>query len=654
MTWQLVTKIPSFAKGIGLIIFSFFVVGWLFPDYAWSTHYLAFVPTPLIFVGGALILMSLAIWNPNVYARIIDKTQWSYPRWLLLLAISLFVGMLMWLFPITNDFYGDAYMLNEHLYKPVPSIPDGTHEAFFHFGLSPWDGQRTILSIVTYLAYFGGTNYQSAFVTLDVFCGIGFVFLWLWYIERSLENRGWKMIMAIAVVSGPFMLNFFGHIEIYAPVLWSHSAFLLALFHASNSRKKKKLLGLGLLYLVCLKLHPIAILYAPALVLVIIHQYAKGKIWSHKLLSWKGIVLFVLVPIYVAGMVLYFFIFEDHADPRHLQDTAMEFDRLFLPLFSPAPPLDSYNLLSFNHIFDYWAEFFLWSPIAMLLVFGFAPGLRRRTNWSTLGIRLSGLTLILMISFFFVLNPLLSMQIDWDLMCMPVPVFLVFTLALVKQWESYVTPHRILGISLSLAVLNIPFFVVHLSNEPLSAHYVSLGKRIHDTYYEWASINIERGLSISDGPIEEIVARRQMVIDDLRPSARKGIDWEFAKTLLNQGRQTARELKRPDDAILLLEEALTYDTTNPNIHLILMEANFTSRNFSRAYDLSLHLINAKHPTASRAQSIAVNCALEAGLTKEALSHVRESLKIDPKNEFMLSQLSLLQQGKYDEARFAFK
>ena len=59
--------------------------------------------------------------------------------------------------------------------------------------------------------------------------------------------------------------------------------------------------------------------------------------------------------------------FKDYNDPRTLTDFK-DIDRLFLPVFSPEPPLDRYNLFSLNHILDYLNMMLMWSPAALFLI----------------------------------------------------------------------------------------------------------------------------------------------------------------------------------------------------------------------------------------------------------------------------------------------
>ena len=166
--------------------------------------------------------------------------------------------------------------------------------------------------------------------------------------------------------------------------------------------------------------------------------------------------------------MLYFFILKDHVDTRDLNTQVMAFDRLFLPLFSPEPPLDRYNLLSFNHIFDFLSEVLIWSPIALFILLSIILLARKSIDWNTLPVLTSGVTLLLFGGLFFVINPLLSMQLDWDMMAIPAPAFLVFVAVLAKQAERSFDARKLLLTCMAIAILSIPVFAVHAKPIPLS------------------------------------------------------------------------------------------------------------------------------------------------------------------------------------------
>ena len=176
----------------------------------------------------------------------------------------------------------------------------------------------------------------------------------------------------------------------------------------------------------------------------------------------------IYIPICFVGAFLYFFVFQDYKDPRLLQDFR-DIDRLFLPLLSPAPPLDRYNLFSINHIFDYFNIMMLWSPPALFLLVIIGLFYRKQINWKTPQIVITGLTFLLFTTFLFMINPLFSMPMDWDLFSLPAPILLIFVLALLKDVQPTNLAGKILPGCLALAILSLPTFIV---NAAIPAGYV--------------------------------------------------------------------------------------------------------------------------------------------------------------------------------------
>lgn len=522
------------------------------------------------------------------------------------------MGFLFYQFPMVQDFYGEAYLLNVHLLKFAPTIPAGTHEAFFSFGLAPWDGQKTIFAMVTYLTHFAGITYREAFIYFDAFFGALFVLSWLYFLRTYLTNTLWKVILGIAGLTAPFLLNYYGHIEINAPVLLVNTVWMMGALLYIDNRKKHFLWGLFLLLFVCLKCHAVGLLFVPVWGLMALIHY-KG----HKNLSWKKVSQFLLAPIYGIGALCYFFVFEDHKDSRELIERVGEYDRLFLPLISPEPPLHKYNMLSFNHIFDYFSELLLWSPIAFFLLVVIALFYRKQVNWQAPEVIISGTALLLFGSLFFVTNPLLTMQMDWDLFSMPAPLFLIFTVVLIRQLQDTNLAAKTATICLALALLSVPTFTLHTSEKQLSYRLESVGYRIYHTYYEWAAFTFHNALGLLWEDRELQMLRKEEILRELHPYAVKGNDREYAGLWSYEGKHFLRVQKDYVMALQYLKAAEEYDANERNTLLYLMETYFTLGQPEQAYPYSLKLLEIGYPNEKNAYMAAIQCALEAGLYADA-------------------------------------
>ncbi|MCB0837719.1 MAG: hypothetical protein KDD99_13700 [Bacteroidetes bacterium] len=617
------TVIQRFALQIlGTCFYTLYLLGALFPTSWWGTHFIAFLP-PLwkyffLIISGALIVYSFV--KPNGFDL---KESWqgiseNKGNWLIG-GITILIGIFMYQFPISGDYYGDAYKLVNVIHNRIDKIPPGTNDAFFTFSLSPWAGHSSVLAVVTYLAYFFGMTYQKAFLWLDTICGMLFVLSWLSFLRYYLENVTWKIILGLAGLTAPFMLIYFGHIESYAPVFLLFILWLMGTLIYLQSRKTSLLWGLVILLFICMKAHPVASLFLPAMGLLMVSHYFGEKKWGSYLLSAKGMMYWVLLPIFAIGAILYFFVFEDHKDPRELISTDMASERLFLPLFSPDPPLDKYNLLSFNHVFDYFNELFIWSPIALFLVIALLFFSKGKDSGKRFSIRITGLSLILFGSLFFMINPLLSMQMDWDLLAIPAPVFLTFTVVLVKELKPEKLALICLPICLALSFLTIPNFILHQTPTMHSQRLERLGVRMYITYYEWSSKVINYALRIPKTDRETYEKRKQKIIAELRPFATQNIDFEFARLLIEEGKYYLRIKKDYEKALSYLEQASPYFPYERNGLLYSMEGNFLLKRYQKAFENSLKLIDIGYPDEAKSFAIAIQCALEAELYKEALS-----------------------------------
>lgn len=606
-------------KWVGLTFMLLYVLGYLFPDYWWSTHFLGFLnPVAQFIIIGASIIVLIFGFKPTSFGAIIENGINAIPiltwRWMFL-ALALIMGILFFIFPMIQDFYGEAYKLNPHIGALVPEIPKGTDEALFHFGIAPWDGQRTILSLVTYLAYFIGWNYHDTFLLFDAFFGLLFMATWFYFIQKHISNGTWKLLLTITGVTAPILLNFFGHIEINAPVYWANLTWIVLAINYSKTPTLKGLIGLLAFLLIAIKLHPVALLFTPALLLLIVTNYVPQFSFS-----WKRIGAFILTPIFVMGAMAYFFIFKDHVDERELATTAMEYDRLFLPLFSPPAPLDKYNMLSFNHIFDYFSEMLLWSPIAVFLVAVILIFYRKKISWEAIEVKISAITLILFGALFFVTNPLLTMQMDWDLFAFPAPILLVFLVMLVKQLEGSDLLKQAWSFVLALGIISIATFMVHFNAETLSYRLESVSKRIYHTYYEWSALTIRNSLGLLWEDRELQLNRKDEFLSELYPFAVEGNDREYGAMWYQEGKHFFNVEKNYVKSLQYFEMAEKYAPEDDKINQYLMKTYFVMGNPKEAYLRSLKLVTSEYPSLQLAIMSAIECALEAEDYANAKKH----------------------------------
>jgi hypothetical protein len=631
---------------IGLLFFLFFILGYLFPDYWWATHHWGFTNTSTQIILLTLSLTSFVAhyyYTPlkNIIPFEVRSAKWI--SYFLIVFISILMGFLFYHFPMVQDFYGEAYKLNSHLGNTLTEIPPKATYHLFRFGLAPWDGQQTVLSIISYLTYYSQWTYLDVFIVFDSFFGALYIFTWLIFVNKRVKTIHWKLTLGIIGITTPILLNFFGHIEINAPVLWINLLWItLAINHAIDTPNKKPWILL-LLLPIGLKLHPVALLFIPGLFILftVNSSHLNG-------ISWKKIFSFVLSPIFILGAIAYFFVFEDYNDQRQLQDTAMEFDRLFLPLISPPAPLDNYNMLSFNHIFDYFSEILLWSPTAFSLLIIILISYRKELDWNNLAIKITGTTLILFGALFFVVNPLLSMQMDWELFAFPAPVFMVMLVVLSTQLEKENLWNRAILPVLSIMILTIPLFTIHMNEKQLSNHLISLGKRIYHTYYEWSAQTIHNGLGLNWKNRNLQLEKKDQILKDLGPYAIIGNDKEYASLHFNEGKFIFHQEKNYEKSLPYLESAIEYDTANASIQYLLMQNYFVLKQYNQSYEVSKSLIRYNYPTEPDARLLVIEAAINAEQYNDALKYTSYYLKNWTQPEYILDVHQGLLKGESKE------
>ncbi len=609
---------------IGVVFFSFYILGFLFPDYWWSTHFIKFLDpiTQFVLLGTSFTFLLYGFLKPLKAFNPISKLINSNISSIFLLLLAIISGFIFYYFPMAQDFYGESYLLNPHIGSTLNSIPEGTDEALFHFGIAPWDGQKTILSLITYFTYFLGWNYHDSFLLFDALFGFLFIGTWFYFIQTTIRSTKWKILLILIGVTSPFMLNFYGHIEINAPVYWANLTWMVLANRYLKSKSNRALLGLVLFLLLAIKLHAVALLFTPALILIII-----DKTKPHLNISWGHITRFLFLPILFLGAIAYFFIFKDHKDERQLTDTAMEYDRLFLPLISPPAPLDKYNMLSFNHIFDYFSEMLLWSPVALFLILIIFLFYKKEIDWNSFTLKITATSLVLFGALFFVTNPLLTMQMDWDLFAMPSPILLVLLVVLIQQIENTSLLQRSWTSVISISVILIPMFLVHFNVKSLSYRLESVGIRIYHTYYEWSALTIRNSLGLLWEDRDFQLNRKDKILTQLHPYAVIGNDREYGALWYQEGKYFFDHQKNYEQALHYLKMAKLYSPKDDRINHYLMQANFITGNYPEAYKISLELIESSYP----GPKLAHMAAIEASLATENYENAQKHASIFVRN-----------------------
>jgi len=377
-------------------------------------------------------------------------------------------------------------------------------------------------------------------------------------------------------ISGHFMLNFWGHFELYAPVLVGQLALGMSLFAYFEHRKTQHFMVLVAMLMVNMKLHIsgyVAVL--PIAIIGLIHfvpsldweTFTARKLWSY-----------VLIPVGILGLIMYVFILEDFNDPRDMYADPNIKERLFLPIMGTDPPLDRYNLLSFHHIFDFLQSIWAGPGLAVLLGILVTIYSRIEINWQHPRTLLLSLHALLLCFLFFFINPLASMPLDWDLFSLFTIPLLLLLVSLMEELESEKLIRHLIGFIIGLAILNSSSILMHQSGQATAQRYMSLGKHIFKTYWVGSIRNIDFGFAYlyTGEPHEIILLERQAIIEELEAWVVWGKDPEYSELLKEQGKHLLRAMEKPIDAIPVLQKAQAAAPFHAPASLILLAAYFVA------------------------------------------------------------------------------
>lgn len=606
------------------LFFAIFLMGAIFPDAWWGIHFIAFLPPlwkyGLLAVSGSLIAISHFFPEKLETFKSISLFPKGLKQWIFAAVILI---ILFRMFPIAVDIFGDAPAWKAFSEKVVEKVGSQHYQIILDPNVfNPKTGVRTVMNSISSLSLWTGMKAKEVFYWMGALSGTAFILLWLYFIKTYIKDRASQNLLALLGCTAPVIQLFFGHIEIYPPFIPAILAYFIALFSYFRKGKKRYLGLMSVLMLLTMKLHTTGLFLLPSFLFAVVFHFLKGKSLAIQTLNWKKIALGGLLPIFALGACAYFFLFQDYSDPRFLNDNVSELERLFLPILSPEAPLDRYTLFHSNHLLDYFNALLHCSAPALFLFGTILLFFRKQINWNQPEILVTGFTLALLVAFFFMVNPLVSMPFDWDLFILPAPVVLVFIVLLIKQLQHTAYVPKVIGASLALMLLSIPAFMVNSSEESLSYRLESMGKHSFKTYWIRSTYGIETGIGMMQKYPELYAERLQKNIEELREYAHPGNDIEYAKLCMHLGQHYLYSDLDYPSAKEVLERGLDYYEGDKPSLLALTEANFMSKEYQKAFQLSQRLVELEYPNKQHAYRMSIHCALEANKVDTAKDHCK--------------------------------
>ncbi|MEM0997198.1 MAG: hypothetical protein AAGN35_08970 [Bacteroidota bacterium] len=590
-----------------------FLLGSFRPDPWWAVHFLSFLsPLTQTIIWGLTGLLFLTAYLPagrNFLPRLL--ATWSgkpAARWVPL-AVATAFSLVCFAYPLPFDFYGDAPTILASFDAPEKNV-DHWRILFSPDIFHPRAGERTVLNLVAIVHGALGGDFRQAFALLGALSGGLYLFIALRMAWKMLATPAPRGVAFAAIVGTPAALVFLGHIEVYAP-LWPVLAGFAALLlrYTAHPQRNSWLLMLPLIF-VALKLHLSSVLLLPVWLLAGLHFFQRKRPGFQKRSNWKWLGLAVLLPLFLAALVVYFGVLGDHADPRFLDADTSSYERLFLPLVSPAPPLDRYNLLGGYHLLDFFNLLLLWSPVGLLVLGMGLTAFRRQVNWNAPEHLLLGTGLILYTGLFFLINPLLSMPMDWDLMAIPAPWLAIWAVVILRDTEKGGTWTPLVGPALGALLLVLGVFAVHWQTQAHSERLQSIGRHVFRSYWIRSTGNIQAGLNLIAEDSARYVDRYRANIEALRPDALLEVDEEYAILLARLGKfyRTRRNIGEAEKYHL---DAFSYFPDQGGNLIGLMECAYFKGDFSTGMIHARRLVELQYPTRQKSLAIGVEIALRA-------------------------------------------
>jgi hypothetical protein len=599
---------------IGILFWLLFVTAPFGGDAFWGLNFSSFLGSTFR-ISLFVITLILICFTPFLSTKIaISKIQ-KWPSALFRLAFLAIGFLLLYNLTIFENVYGDSVQFLERMGENTTQYSPKYVAALFSIDITnPKLGNLTVLSFVRLLSYFFNISHIVAFQIVGIIAGLLFFNLSFSFIHQKIEHGLLKVALLIVVLLSPFNQLFLGHAEIYALAFPAVVWYLLTLKSSFEFPSKKRLALLVFVFVLCLKLHYLFILLFPTLAFAIISFTNPEGI--KRILNWRFVLKFLLIPIILIGVGLYFFVFKDYNDPRFLSPEVDLYDRLFLPLFSPEDPLDRYNLFSFNHIFDFVNMTFLWSAASLFLLVVLSLFYAKKINWNQPILISTGFLLLLFSMVFFAFNPLLSMPMDFDLFSLVAPFLLFFTFFIIEQIQSEEMAKSVSGSLIGISLFSIAIFMCNHQKESLSLRMESVGKHVFKTYWIRSAGDIQLGLNLMKDNPEVYLNQSIAVIEELEPFALVGNDIEYANLLWSVGKEY-RTQKVYAKSLEYHLKSLDYSIQLPVNYIGLMESNYFLADFSAAYQYSKDLVRLHYPTEKRAYEISIDCAIKAGFHDES-------------------------------------
>lgn len=413
-----------------------FVASFFPKERLWGINYFAYLPM-LGTVGLTLVAVACCVpgWGDRLARTISERkrrkkqTQRKNPatgQTLFALAGAILFALICFLLRVPFPFLGDgAYVLTQ------------ISRWFGLYGVSDsitldWLLRSEPVTALTY-AYSANFLYKTfgldtvyAFWILGPVAGGLFVFLLWKYVRLIAEDRMFRMVAFVAMLSCAGTLLFFGYIEHYAFI----SVGILGYCYVGVRclRQKNSIWTVTLVLMLCIALHYVAACLIPSWLLLVWHQY----LGRQRPLRLKPLLLSIAVSgVILFGVYLLFFfvIWRDYSSGGGKFIALVERSGI------------GYTLFSTEHVIDIVNELFLTAPIGMLLLVIGLMCCWKELAWGKPEVLFLFAVAVYLLMMLVSLNTLLGMARDWDIFSVS---GLAITLWAVHLWTGIWSERRYL------------------------------------------------------------------------------------------------------------------------------------------------------------------------------------------------------------------
>ncbi len=612
----------NFFNKITVFVVLVMALPFVFKESAWGFNYLQFLSSAakfIVIILGVIAFLGLRKLENSRFDIKINET------WFLILLPVLAV-LLTQFFPLSIDIYGDSRTIltnHENFFNSHKSFGEVLLKLLDPNVFDLHNGEKTTLNLVYILHEYLGFSVVDGFNLINImavlFSAIAFSL-----IAKRLEVN--KVIASALFISGNYMLQFSGHIEVYSLSIAFAFVFALALQYHLSKNSQKTLVILAIASFALMKTHISNVLILPVLIAAIVLHFNKQSI---RHITPRNM-LILAVSSAIGFFLAYFFVFKSYSSNYALRDNEQLLSNVFLPIFSNEPPFNHYSLFNLNHVFDWLNLLIMWSPIALVMLFTSIFSLKTMAIASPIKVFISFLVLAYAL-IGFVVNPLLSMPRDWDLLSLGAPFLIVLSLFVFSNLESSIKVKIYPILALTLIVLIIPRFWVETSVNNAANRLLIVGKHVHNTYYAGSSVLLSKAVKEIEKPeFEFLKSFAQDLSDQSDFYPNNELSHFFSQTAYWLAEEKGKNVLALDFFRLSLEHNNEYEISLKGAAVVLQNQGEIAESLPLVEKLLLI-----QPNIKEYHQLLLNCYVGLKKKKELQIAVNNYLKLFPEDESLL-------------------